>query len=155
VTIVGAFVGGFLVVRFGTKPVLLIGAILVVTTNLLFVVLAEVGPERWMLILTISGDNLAAGVAGSAFVAYLSGLTSVAYTATQYALFTSLMQTLGKLIGGFSGVVVDATDYTTFFLYAAALGIPGLVMVIVLMKFDLKAAMLERSGASKASEQQP
>ncbi|MEM7652505.1 MAG: MFS transporter [Pseudomonadota bacterium] len=154
VTLVGAFVGGSLVVRYGVKPILLAGAILVVATNLLFAVLAEMGPERWMLILTISGDNLAAGIAGSAFIAYLSGLTNVAYTATQYALFTSIMLTLGKFVGGFSGFVVDATNYTTFFLYAAALGLPAIILVIVLMKFDLKAAMLERSGANKAAEQQ-
>lgn len=154
VTLVGVFLGGSLVVRFGIKPILLASAVMVVATNLLFAVLAEMGPVKWMLILTISGDNLAAGIAGSAFIAYLSSLTNVAYTATQYALFSSIMLTLGKFVGGFSGFVVDATNYTTFFLYAAALGLPAIILVIVLMKFDLKAAMLERSGANKAAEQQ-
>lgn len=144
-TFAGIFLGGSLVVRFGIKPVLLAGAVLVVATNLLFAVLSELGPVRWMLLLTISGDNLAAGIAGSAFIAYLSSLTNVAYTATQYALFTSIMLTLGKFVGGFSGIVVDAVGYTSFFIYAAGLGLPAILLVIFLMRFDLAAAAKARA----------
>ena len=78
---------------------------------------------------TISADNLSAGIASSAFVAYLSGLTSVAYSATQYALFSSVMLLLPKFVAGFSGVFVDAHGYVAFFYSTAALGIPVLLLV--------------------------
>ncbi len=75
----------------------------------------------------ISADNLASGLAGSAFIAYLSGLTNTAYTATQYALFSSLFTLPGKLIGGGSGYVVDQIGFVGFFLYTSALGLPALL----------------------------
>ena len=72
-------------------------------------------------------------MAGSAFIAYLSGQTNRAYTATQYALFSSLMLLPAKFLGGFSGDIVDATDYVFFFTYASALGIPAILLVLALM----------------------
>ncbi len=83
---------------------------------------------------TISADNLAAGFAGTVFIAYLSGLTNVAYTATQYALFSSLMTLLGNFIGGFSGRVVEAIDWVTFFLYASVMGLPAIVLSIIVAR---------------------
>ena len=83
---------------------------------------------------TISADNLAAGFAGTVFIAYLSGLTSVAYTATQYALFSALMTVLGNFIGGFSGVVVEASSWVSFFLYASAMGLPAIVLSLVVVR---------------------
>ena len=68
------------------------------------------------------------------FIAYLSSLTNRAYTATQYALFSSIMLLLPKFIGGFSGVVVDASNYPIFFMYAAALGLPSVLLILLLMK---------------------
>ena len=85
------------------------------------------------LALVISADNLSGGIAISAFIAYLSSLTNSAYTATQYALFSSLMTLPGKIIGGFAGVVVDSAGYATFFLYSGALGIPGMLIIIYLI----------------------
>lgn len=127
-TILGAAIGGALVVRYGAVRMLLPGAVLVALTNILFAWLATRGPEVQMLVLTISADNLSAGFAGSVFIAYLSGLTSPGYTATQYALFSSLMTLAGKFLSGFSGVIVDAWRYEAFFLYAAAMGIPAIVL---------------------------
>lgn len=133
-TIVGGVLGGVLVPRYGVMRVLLGGSILAALTNLLFAVLALLGPEIWMLVVTISADNLAGGLAISAFIAYLSSLTNVAYTATQYALFSSLMTLPGKVIGGAAGAVVDAVGYPWFFVYSAAIGLPAMLLVIYLMR---------------------
>lgn len=134
ITIAGALLGGSLVIRFGVLPVLLAGAILVILTNLLFVSIAILPPDIMMLALVVGADNLSGGMAGSAFIAYLSGLTNKAYTATQYALFSSLMLLPAKFIGGFSGDVVDANGYVFFFVYTAMLGIPAILLILYLMK---------------------
>ena len=136
ITISGALLGGVLVVRYGVMRMLLAGAIIVIATNLLFAWLAGQEPLVIWLILVVGADNLAGGLAGTVFIAYLSSLTNRAYTATQYALFSSIMLLLPKFIGGFSGVVVDATNYPVFFLYAAALGIPSVLLILLLMKKD-------------------
>ncbi|MGB5260306.1 MAG: MFS transporter [Gammaproteobacteria bacterium] len=132
-TIFGASLGGVLVVRFGILRPLLAGAILVASTNLLFVWLANSEPNLTSLAVVISADNLSGGLATSAFIAWLSSLVNKTYTATQYALFSSLMTLPAKFVGGFSGIVVDATGYATFFLYAGLLGIPAILLVTVLM----------------------
>jgi PAT family beta-lactamase induction signal transducer AmpG len=134
ITIAGALLGGSLVIRFGVMPVLLAGAILVILTNLLFVSIALLPPDIMMLALVVGADNLSGGMAGSAFIAYLSGLTNKAYTATQYALFSSLMLLPAKFIGGFSGDVVDAQGYVFFFIYSAMLGLPAILLILYLMK---------------------
>ncbi len=134
VTIAGALVGGVLVMRYGKMRMLLAGSVLVVLTNLLFAWLATREAELLWLILVVGADNLAAGIATTTFVAYLSGLTNKAYTATQYALFSSIMLLLAKFVAGFSGMVVDATSYPVFFIYAAALGIPSIGLILVLIR---------------------
>src|SRR3546814_10949902 len=73
-------------------------------------------------------------VAGSAFVAYLSVLSNIAYTATQYALFGSLFPLLGKLVAGFSGAIVDALGYPLFFLYTASLTLPAIVLSLYFIR---------------------
>ena len=82
----------------------------------------------------LSADNFTGGLAGSAFIAYLSRLTNTAYTATQYALFSSLMTLFPKFISGFSGLVVDAYGYVAFFIYVSALGIPACFLVLYFMR---------------------
>jgi PAT family beta-lactamase induction signal transducer AmpG len=134
ITISGALIGGVLVVRYGVMRMLLAGAIIVILTNLLFAWLAGQQPLVIWLILVVGADNLAGGLAGTVFIAYLSSLTNRAYTATQYALFSSIMLLLPKFIGGFSGVVVDASNYPIFFMYAAALGLPSVLLILLLMK---------------------
>ena len=133
-SIVGAALGGIMVVRYGILKPLLLGGILVMLTNLLFVYLVLTEASILSLALVISADNLSGGLASSAFIAYLSSLTNSAYTATQYALFSSLMTLPGKVIGGFSGVVVDAVGYSWFFLYSGALGIPAILLVLYLIQ---------------------
>ncbi len=138
-TILGGFLGGILSVRYGVIRILFAGAVLTVLTNLLFVVLAMVGNDELLLYLVISADNLTAGLASAAFVAFLSSLTNVRFTAVQYAIFTSLMTLLPKVIGGYSGTVVDSFGYISFFLFAAALGLPVLLLVSAVGKrVDLK-----------------
>ncbi len=134
VTIFGALLGGVLVMRYGRLTMLMAGAILVVVTNLLFAWLATLDAELVWLIAVVGADNLAAGIATTTFVAYLSSLTNRAYTATQYALFSSIMLLLAKFVAGFSGMVVDASSYVVFFAYAAALGLPSILLIMVLMR---------------------
>lgn len=129
-TIAGALLGGLAVARFGVMWPLFVGAVLVAATNLLFSLLAISEPTLVMLAVVISADNLGAGFATSAFIAYLSSLTNRAYTATQYALFSSLMTLPAKIISGFSGLVVDAQGWFFFFLYTTGLGIPTILLAL-------------------------
>ena len=132
VTIFGALLGGVLVIRYGFMRMLIVSAILVVITNLIFAWLATQGPSIYLLAIVISADNLSGGIAGSTFIAYLSSLTNRAYTATQYALFSSLMLLPAKFIGGFSGKIVDGFGYINFFIYAGLLGIPAVLLAVYL-----------------------
>jgi MFS transporter, PAT family, beta-lactamase induction signal transducer AmpG len=115
---------------------LLLGSVMVVLTNLLFATLALTQPNKLMLAGVISADNLSGGLATSVFIAYLSSLTSTAYTATQYALFSSLMTLPAQFLGGFSGIIVDHFGYFLFFIYASAVGVPAIVLVLLLMRRD-------------------
>ncbi|MDZ7747456.1 MAG: AmpG family muropeptide MFS transporter [Halofilum sp. (in: g-proteobacteria)] len=133
-TIVGGLLGGALVARYGIARVLIVGAAAVAATNLLFAVLAETGRSLPMLVVTISGDNLSNGLASAVFIAFLSSMTSRAYTATQYALFSSLMTLPGKFLGGFSGVVVEWQGYPAFFVLAALMGIPAIILAFWVAK---------------------
>lgn len=138
-TIAGAGIGGILVVKYGIMRPLLLGAVMVAATNLLFAVLAISEPNLLLLAGVISADNLSGGIATSVFVAYLSSLTSTAYTATQYALFSSLMTLPAQLLGGFSGIVVDSYGYTVFFIYASTVGLPAIVLVFLLMRHQSRS----------------
>ena len=128
-TIAGGFLGGLLSVRYGVIRILLLGALLSAVTNLLFIALAAVGHDLSMLYLVISVDNLSAGLASAAFVAFLSSLTNIQFTAMQYAIFSSLMTLFPKILGGYSGTIVDSLGYPHFFMLTALLGLPVLVLV--------------------------
>ncbi len=128
-TLTGGFLGGMLTVRFGVYRILFLGGILAAATNLLFMLLARSGNDITLLTVVIGADNLCAGLASTAFVAFLSSLTNISFTAVQYALFSSLMTLFPKLIGGYSGTAVSAYGYDTFFLMTAAMGIPVLVLI--------------------------
>jgi PAT family beta-lactamase induction signal transducer AmpG len=128
-TLVGAFIGGALAVRLGVMRVLMLGAVLSAVSNLLFAWLGSRGHDLQALVWVISADNLSSGIASAAFIAYLSSLTNVNYSATQYALFSSIMLLLPKWLAGFSGRYVDAFGYAHFFTATALLGLPVLVLV--------------------------
>lgn len=144
-TIFGGVTGGLLVPRYGLLPVLLAGAVLAAATNLLFSLMAVVGTENWMLMITISGDNFGGGLAMAVLIAWMSSLVNTSYTATQYALFSSLMTLPGKFIGGFSGLVVEAHGYFSFFIYVALLGVPAIVLVAYLIRRETKHGHMEPS----------
>ena len=128
-TLLGAFVGGVMALRLGVLRVLLLGAILSAGSNLLFSWLATQGHDLQALIWVISADNLSSGIASAAFIAYLSSLTNINYSATQYAMFSSVMLLLPKFVAGYSGVFVDHYGYVHFFTATACLGLPVVVLV--------------------------
>ena len=148
-TLVGAFIGGILSMRVGVMRVLLLGAILSAVSNLLFAWLSSQGPNVDSLIWVISADNLSSGIASAAFIAYLSSLTNIQYSATQYALFTSLMLLLPKFLAGFSGQVVNAVGYSHFFIGTALLGLPVLLLV------GLAAAQARKPSSHAAVVDEP
>ena len=130
----GAAFGGVAVARYGLGGPLVFGAIILALTNLSFAGLALAGANVPFLVVTICADNLAQGFTGTVFIAYLSSLTNISYTATQYALFTSLMVLPGKLLGATSGFVVDAVGWVTFFVYASVMGIPAIFIALLIKR---------------------
>lgn len=149
-TLVGAGMGGLLIVRFGILPILLIGGAASAGTNLLFMLLADMGPNLQMLIVTISLDNFSSGLATSAFVAYLSSLTNLKFSATQYALLSSIMLLLPRLMGGYSGVMVEKFGYHTFFIITAVMGIPTLLLISLHWYQESRRARLNPPSTSKS-----
>ena len=128
-TIIGGLLGGYFASKKGTMTALFLGALIASLSNLLFAWLATVDANINYLIMVITADNISSGFAGAAFVIYLSGLTSIKFTATQYALFSSIMLFLPKLIAGYSGAWVDVMGYSNYFILTALLGIPVLFLI--------------------------
>lgn len=150
VSILGSFVSGIIALRIGVMRTLQSAAVLVVLTNLLFCWLTFVGQNHTDLFLTlpllgqismpgelalvITLDNFVQGFATVAFIAWMSSLTNVSFTATQYAIFSSIMTLFPKIIGGYSGTIVDSFGYTNFFIFASALGVPVIALIYYLRK---------------------
>jgi len=148
VSIFGSFVSGIIALRIGVMRTLQIAAVSVVVTNLMFCWLTYVGqnhtdislylpimgqvsmPTELAIVITL--DNFVQGFATVAFIAWMSSLTNVSFTATQYAIFSSIMTLFPKIIGGYSGTIVDAFGYTNFFLFASALGVPVIILIYFL-----------------------
>ena len=133
-TILGGLIGGFTAYKIGTMKSLFFGALIAAASNFLFALLAISPISLNFLIAVITADNISSGFAGAAFVVYLSGLTSVKFTATQYALFSSIMLFLPKLIAGYAGSWVDVMGYPYFFSLTAFLGVPVLFLIIWISK---------------------
>jgi len=133
-TLTGVAIGGLLVARFGIMRMLIVGALLAPLTNLCFSWLALLGPELYGLVIAIMADNLSGGIAIAVFLAYLSSLTNSAYTATQYALFSSIMTLPGQFLGGFTGVLVEVIGYPPFFVISAIVGIPAILLALLLAR---------------------
>lgn len=151
-TIVGSLLGGVLVMRYGVRRLLLAGAIMTAATNLLFVMLAQYPPNLTTLAVVVSADNLSGGIANVALIAWLSSMTSASFTATQYALFSSLMTLPGKFLGGFSGILVADFGYAEFFTISAIMGIPAVILVLFLMS---RGERLDALSPKKTEQLQP
>jgi len=165
VTIVGALMGGFFVFRFGIMRSLFVGLIAVIAGNLMYALLAASGHNIVVFAASIGIENIAAGFAGTALLAYMSSLTNRAFTATQYALFSSFYALPGKLLGGMSGILVDwfaherhtfesflptlgalpdkVVGFVPFFVATALAGLPALLLLIIVRR---------REGATISSE---
>jgi MFS transporter, PAT family, beta-lactamase induction signal transducer AmpG len=139
-TLVGAFIGGGLTIRFGILRILMVGAFLSAVSNLLFAWLATIGHDVYGLIFVISADNLSSGIASAAFIAYISSLTNIQYSATQYALFSSMMLIVPKWLAGFSGMFVDHFGYQQFFVFTAIIGMPVFILIYLVEKYAPKDA---------------
>jgi PAT family beta-lactamase induction signal transducer AmpG len=129
-SLVGGFIGGILALRYGVMRILLAGAVLSALTNILFIVLAKTGQDLSLLYWVIAADNLSAGLASAAFVAFLSSLTNISFTAMQYAIFSSIMTLFPKVLGGYSGSIVEGIGYESFFLITALMGLPVVFLII-------------------------
>jgi MFS transporter, PAT family, beta-lactamase induction signal transducer AmpG len=133
-TLVGVFIGGTLVARLGIMRALLVSGLLQMVSNLTFSAQAEVGHSVGFLIVTIGVENLAGGIGSAAFVAYLSGLCNVAFTATQYALFSSLAVVGRTVLSAPGGVLAERLGWFDYFLASTALAIPGLLVLVWMMR---------------------
>ena len=145
-SLAGGLLGGVLALRYGVLRTLLLGAVLAPASNLMFMILAN-NPVELMLLFVVVVDSLSAGIASAAFVSYLSSLTNVRFTAMQYAIFTSIMLLLPKLVAGYSGTIVDGLGYETFFVITALIGLP--VIGIILVVERMVAA--DESGATSTA----
>lgn len=134
-TFAGIIIGGIVVARLGRMQSLVLGSVLVMISNLSYAVLAaHHEPSVTGLATVISLDNFAQGVHGTALIAFMSSLTSSSYTATQYAVLSSLYALPPKLLMGTSGFVVHAIGYPPFYIYTALLSIPALVLLYLLSR---------------------
>lgn len=135
-TLAGAFAGGALVLRLGLMRTLALGAVLSAASNVLFAWLATRGADVQALTLVVSADNLCGGIATAAFVAYLSALTQKQYSATQYAMLSSMMVLAPKWLAGFSGKMVEQWGYEDFFIATACMGAPVLILIWLASKIQ-------------------
>lgn len=133
-TLAGVAAGGFLVHRMGFYRSLFVCGILQMLSNLMYALQAVVGHDPWMLALTIFAENFTGGMGSAAFVAYLSSLCNIAFTATQYALLSSLAALPSKFLSSPAGWLADHFDWTTFFVMTTVAAIPGILMVLWMMR---------------------
>lgn len=136
-TISGGILGGIFAMNFGALRALLIGSIIAALTNILFAILAISEIDTFLLASVIIADNIASGFAGAAFIVFLSSITSIKFTATQYALFSSLMLFIPKLIAGYSGLFVNVVGYPFFFIISAVIGLPVIFLILFINNIQI------------------
>ena len=134
-SIAGGLAGGVLALRFGVLRALLLGALLAPASNLLFLAVTA-NPTESMLLFVVVLDSLSAGIASAAFVSYLSSLTSIRFTAMQYAIFTSIMLLFPKIVAGYSGTIVDGVGYEVFFVITALIGLPVIALILWIQRLN-------------------
>ena len=133
--LVGGFVGGAMTLRWGIARMMWAAALAASSSILLYAAVAQSGPDLTLLILAVSTDNFAEGIAGTVFIAFLSGLTNRAFSATQYALLSSVTLLVPKFVAGFSGIAVDTYGYAAFFCGCAASGTIALVLLWLTQRY--------------------
>lgn len=131
-TLAGGFCAGYICIHFGIIRTLFLGALLSAASNILFAHAAMIGSgiDITYLAIVICSDSFCGGIATAAFVAFLSSLVNIQFTATQYAIFSSLMTLFPKILAGYSGAIVDTYGYINFFVGTAIIGIPILFLII-------------------------
>ena len=142
-TIIGVFIGGIFIKRYGLYVSLLVGAFLVMFTNVCFSYAAINEKNLMLLSIIVASDSLAAGIVGTVNITFLTSLVSSKYTGFQYALLTSLMAFLGKVFGGFSGVLVENFQYLygfnygwmSFYIFTSLLAIPAIIIIFLNKNF--------------------
>lgn len=141
-SLLGGFAGGVLAQKIRIMHMMMLGAILAASTNLLFMWLALHEKNTAWLYIAVGLDNLAGGLATTVFVVFLSSLTNIRFTAVQYALLSSLMTLSPKILGGYSGAIVQEIGYPQFFLFTTLIGLPILLLIWLVDK-----QLFRRSGS--------
>lgn len=132
--ILGGFLGGLFAERFHIMKAMMIGAILASASNLLFVWLSMQGHNMPAMYTAVILDNLASGLAQGVFIAFLSALTNIRFTAVQYAILSSLMTLIPKVLGGYAGGIVEQVGFGSFYLITAIMGLPVLLLIYLVEK---------------------
>jgi MFS transporter, PAT family, beta-lactamase induction signal transducer AmpG len=131
-TVAGFFLGGYLLKTLSMRTVLIIGILASSATNLFFSALAAAGHSMPMLVAAISFDNVASGIAGTALIAFMSQLAASEFSATRYAVLSSIYALPGHVIGGGSGAVVEAVGFETYFVLTFLSGLPALLLILMM-----------------------
>ena len=159
-TIIGVFIGGFFIKKIGLYKSLMIGAFLVMFTNLLFSFAAISEKNLTLLSLIVASDSITAGIVGTVNITFLTSLVSIKYTGFQYALLTSLMAFLGKIFSGFSGIFVEnfqemfgfSYGWMTFYIFTSALALPAITMIFFNKNFFINKPDVDSLKASSQDE---
>lgn len=158
-SVVGVSAAGLFALRFGFIKTLLLGAVIGPGSNIGFSILAFAGPNTAVFTGAMLVDNFASGFAGTALIGYMSSLTTLGYTATQYALLSSFYALLGKLLKGFSGMIVQTLSehmpliqsYAVFFAMTAFVGIPAFILCWILVRINPPPSQLGRLSQNTTS----
>tara|TARA_B100000902_G_scaffold83859_1_gene88409 strand:- start:1799 stop:3112 length:1314 start_codon:yes stop_codon:yes gene_type:complete len=159
-TIIGVFIGGFFIKKIGLYKSLMIGAFLVMFTNLLFSFAAISEKNLTLLSLIVASDSITAGIVGTVNITFLTSLVSIKYTGFQYALLTSLMAFLGKIFSGFSGIFVEnfqemfgfSYGWMTFYFFTSALALPAITMIFFNKNFFINKSGVDSIKSSPQDE---
>ncbi|MEO1368489.1 MAG: MFS transporter, partial [Acidobacteriota bacterium] len=152
-TMAGLFIGGVLIFRLGILRALFLFAFLQAFSTALFSLLTFTGPQWWALATVVGIEDISSGMGTAALVAFMSLLANKRYTATQYALLSSLASLGRTFFAGFAGQTAESLGYVPFFLFSSAMALPGIILLVLLMRgFDLsESGGLSGEGSGRAA----